>query len=75
MNDLKAPFCLLFEATTNYQSRVPTDTYLFKGVPHGLRRFGQLSESKRWDAVLDHAVKWSLSKPEAGDFKIKVHGP
>ncbi|TDZ14644.1 AB hydrolase superfamily protein [Colletotrichum orbiculare MAFF 240422] len=52
---------------------VPTDTHIFKGVPHGFRRFGdRLSESKHWDDVTDNGIKWALSKPSAtGEFVIR----
>ncbi|EGU84182.1 hypothetical protein FOPG_17316 [Fusarium oxysporum f. sp. conglutinans race 2 54008] len=57
------------------EAGVPTDTYLFQGVPHAFRRFGQLSQAKRWDAVMSHAIEWSLSQPKAQGFNIKTEGP
>ena len=55
---------------------VPTDVHLFKGVPHGFRRFGdKLSASKHYDEVLHNGIKWVLSQPEAvGAMKVQVHG-
>ncbi|KFY38642.1 hypothetical protein V494_04273 [Pseudogymnoascus sp. VKM F-4513 (FW-928)] len=55
------------------EAGVPTNTTLFKGVPHGFRRFGDaLSASKRWDNVIDEGIKWALSNPAATyDFDIK----
>ncbi|KAG7102408.1 AB hydrolase superfamily protein B1A11.02 like [Verticillium longisporum] len=57
------------------EAGVPTDTYVFEGVPHGFRRFGDLSQSKRWDSVLAHSVGWSLSQPKANEFLVKTEGP
>ncbi|KAK4447415.1 Alpha/Beta hydrolase protein [Podospora aff. communis PSN243] len=55
------------------ESGVPTDVHLFKGVPHGFRRFGeQLSECKRWDQVVERGILWALAGPEAGAFEIKT---
>lgn len=53
---------------------VPTDVTVFKGVPHGFRRFGDklASASKAWDDVTTNGIKWCLSNPGAGDFKIKT---
>lgn len=53
--------------------RVPTDINVFKGVPHGFRRFGDaLSASKSWDNVIDEGIKWALSNPVATqDFNVK----
>lgn len=53
--------------------RVPTDINVFKGVPHGFRRFGDaLSASKRWDNVIDEGIKWVLSNPAAtNSFDVK----
>ncbi|EME44346.1 hypothetical protein DOTSEDRAFT_44598 [Dothistroma septosporum NZE10] len=55
---------------------VPTDVHIFKGVPHGFRRFGdKLSASKDWDGVMHDGIRWALSQPEAVEtMKIKVHG-
>ncbi|KAH6670311.1 lipase [Plectosphaerella plurivora] len=57
------------------EAGVPTDTYLFEGVPHAFRRFGELSQSKRWDAAMVGSVKWALSQPAAGAFEVKTTGP
>ncbi|KFX99607.1 hypothetical protein O988_03752 [Pseudogymnoascus sp. VKM F-3808] len=53
---------------------VPTNISLFKGVPHGFRRFGdRLAASKRWDDVIDEGIRWALSNPTATkDFNVKV---
>lgn len=54
-------------------SRVPTNINIFRGVPHGFRRFGdKLSASKKWDNVIDEGIKWALSNPVAThQFEIK----
>ncbi|KAG5980917.1 hypothetical protein E4U55_003474 [Claviceps digitariae] len=57
------------------EAGVPTDTYVFPGLPHGFRRFAELSHSKRWDDILTHCVKWSLSNPEPGASVVKTEGP
>ncbi|KAJ4244177.1 hypothetical protein NW762_014558 [Fusarium torreyae] len=56
------------------EAGVPTDIHVFKGLPHGFRRFGdQLTESKRWDSVMEDGIRWALSKPEAsGKFEVKT---
>ncbi|SPJ85045.1 related to lipase/esterase [Fusarium torulosum] len=56
------------------ETGVPTDVHVFKGLPHGFRRFGdQLTESKRWDAVMENGIKWALSNPEpSAKFEIKL---
>lgn len=52
---------------------VPTDVSLFKGVPHGFRRFGdRLSESKHWDDVIVNGIRWALSEPAATAFEVKT---
>ncbi|KAH8429225.1 alpha/beta hydrolase [Aspergillus melleus] len=54
------------------ENGVPTDVNVFTGLPHGFRRHGTLSESKRWDAVMNRGIKWALSGPAAtGAFVIK----
>jgi acetyl esterase/lipase len=56
------------------EANVPTETRLFKGVPHGHRRFGDaLKASKHWDDCIEEGILWTLSKPEAtGKFEVKV---
>lgn len=57
----------------HWGKRVPTDVYIFRGVPHGFRRFGEkLSASTRWDKVMENGILWALQKPEkSGDLIIK----
>ncbi|KAI4945773.1 hypothetical protein J4E91_007686 [Alternaria rosae] len=56
------------------EANVPTSTMLFKGVPHGHRRFGKaLKASEHWDQCVDEGILWVLSKPEAtGKFEVRV---
>ncbi|RSM06608.1 hypothetical protein CDV31_009037 [Fusarium ambrosium] len=55
------------------EAGVPTDVHVFKGLPHGFRRFGeQLTESERWDKVMEEGIRWALSKPDPSwNFKIQ----
>ncbi|KAL2136179.1 hypothetical protein VTI74DRAFT_5057 [Chaetomium olivicolor] len=54
------------------ESGVPTDVHLFKGVPHGFRRFGEkLSASEKWDEVMENGIRWALwSHTEIPAFKV-----
>ncbi|KAJ4991675.1 hypothetical protein SVAN01_02790 [Stagonosporopsis vannaccii] len=56
------------------EENVPTEVRLFKGVPHGHRRFGKaLKASDHWDACVDEGILWALSKPQAtGKFEVKI---
>ncbi|OAL51449.1 alpha/beta-hydrolase [Pyrenochaeta sp. DS3sAY3a] len=56
------------------EANVPTEIRLFKGVPHGHRRFGKaLKASDHWDQAVDEGILWALSKPAAtGKFNVKV---
>ncbi|KAH7029590.1 Alpha/Beta hydrolase protein [Microdochium trichocladiopsis] len=49
------------------EAGVPTETYLFRGVPHGYRGFGEKLPiaSAHWDRVLHEGIKWVLSNPRA----------
>ncbi|KAK4120121.1 alpha/beta-hydrolase [Parathielavia appendiculata] len=48
------------------ESGVPTNVHLFKGVPHGFRRFGdKLSASKKWDEVMENGIRWALGSHTA----------
>ncbi|KIL85031.1 hypothetical protein FAVG1_11904 [Fusarium avenaceum] len=55
------------------EAGVPTDVHVFKGLPHGFRRYGeQLTESKRWDKVMEDGIRWALSNPKpSGKFEVK----
>lgn len=56
------------------EENVPTEIRLFKGVPHGHRRFGKaLKASDHWDECVDQGILWALSKPQAtGKFEVKL---
>lgn len=56
------------------EANVPTEIRLFKGVPHGHRRFGKaLKASEHWDQCVDEGILWVLSKPAAtGKFDVKL---
>lgn len=64
----------LLYAKTLAEANVPTEIRLFKGVPHGHRRFGKaLKASDDWDQCVDEGILWVLSKPTAtGKFDVKV---
>lgn len=63
----------IIETTDMNGNRVPTDIHVFKGLPHGFRRYGdQLTESKRWDRVMEEGITWALSNPEAKEFEAKT---
>jgi acetyl esterase/lipase len=59
------------------EAGVPTDVNLFKGLPHGARRFGSLLKAnEHWDQVHQQGILWALSKPEAtGKFVVNVKIP
>lgn len=43
---------------------MPTKVSVFKGMPHGFRRFGEkLSQCDRWDKVVVNGIRWTLSTP------------
>ncbi|KAJ5275279.1 hypothetical protein N7497_005892 [Penicillium chrysogenum] len=57
------------------ENGVPTNVNVFKGVPHGFRRFGErLSVCKQWDQTMEDGIRWALTKPSAsGEFIIREH--
>lgn len=56
------------------EANVPTEIRLFRGVPHGHRRFGNaLKASKDWDDTVEEGILWALKKPQAtGKFDVKL---
>lgn len=52
--------------------RVPTDTYVFSGLPHGFRETGKLEANEMWDRVMSNGITWALSEPSAGAWEIKT---
>ncbi|KAL4945768.1 hypothetical protein BDV06DRAFT_8919 [Aspergillus oleicola] len=56
------------------ENGVPTRTSVFKGVPHGFRRYGnRLSASEKWDETFTGGIKWALSEPTPEPFKIHAY--
>ncbi|KAJ5494443.1 hypothetical protein N7463_010530 [Penicillium fimorum] len=57
------------------ENGIPTNVNVFKGVPHGFRRFGErLSVCKQWDQIMEDGIRWALAKPStSGEFIIKEH--
>lgn len=54
------------------EAGVATDVNVFKGLPHGFRRFGEsLSKCKHWDRVMESGIVWALAEPKAEGFVIK----
>ncbi|KAH7113944.1 Alpha/Beta hydrolase protein [Dactylonectria estremocensis] len=55
------------------EAGVPTDIHIFKGLPHGFRRFGeQIKDSARWDRVMEGGIRWAISNPDAsGKFVVQ----
>ncbi|KAJ5098028.1 hypothetical protein N7532_005029 [Penicillium argentinense] len=61
-----------FYAQLLNENKVPTNVNVFRGVPHGFRRYGdRLSASKRWDEVMSDGISWALSHPAHDSFEIK----
>ncbi|CAK7203314.1 hypothetical protein SEUCBS139899_006045 [Sporothrix eucalyptigena] len=68
---------LLYAKLLSEKAGVPTDVHLYRGVPHGFRRYGpeKLSVSRAWDATMENGIAWALSKPTASNkFHVQVHG-
>lgn len=58
---------------TDRDDSIPTNVHVFKGLPHGFRRFGdQLSASKAWDDVMHGGIRWALSKPQSS-AELDIH--
>ncbi|KAJ5825861.1 hypothetical protein N7474_002999 [Penicillium riverlandense] len=58
------------------ENGVPTNVNVFRGVPHGFRRFGEkkLSVCTQWDQVMEDGIQWALAKPSAsGKFAIQTY--
>lgn len=64
----------LLYAKSLAEANVPTEIRLFRGVPHGHRRFGKaLKASEHWDQCVEEGIQWVLSKPTAtGKFDVKL---
>ncbi|KAH8690720.1 putative lipase [Talaromyces proteolyticus] len=57
------------------ENGVPTNINVFKGVPHGFRRFdNSLSASKDYDRIMEEGIKWALTNPAAtGQFVVNEY--
>lgn len=68
---------LLYAKLLAEKGGVPTNVHLYRGVPHGFRRYGpdKLSVSRDWDATMEDGIAWALKKPTATNkFDVIVHG-
>jgi acetyl esterase/lipase len=64
-------FVALVVHSANRAFRVPTKTNVFRGVPHGFRRYGDaLSVSKKWDETVVEGIQFALGNPQPGPFEI-----
>ncbi|KAK5049530.1 hypothetical protein LTR84_004459 [Exophiala bonariae] len=65
----------LFYAKLLADNDVPIQISMFKGVPHGFRRFSdRLPVTKDWDRVMEEGILWALSSPTASKgFEIKTY--
>ncbi|OJJ81308.1 alpha/beta hydrolase [Aspergillus glaucus CBS 516.65] len=62
----------LFYGKLLSENGIPTNVHVFRGVPHGFRRYGgKLSASKKWDEVMSNGIAWALANPVPGPFEIK----
>ncbi|KAJ5650393.1 uncharacterized protein N7484_004116 [Penicillium longicatenatum] len=64
----------LFYAKLLNDNGVPTDVTVYRGVPHGFRRYGNALEraSKKWDEVMSDGISWALGNPAAGPWEVKT---
>ncbi|OQU96052.1 hypothetical protein CLAIMM_02189 [Cladophialophora immunda] len=51
---------------------VPTQVYVFPGLPHGFRRFDTLKASARWDEVIVEGIQWCLSDNVENSTKVEL---
>jgi hypothetical protein len=60
--------------SADVRDRVPTDVTVYRGVPHGFRRYGNALEraSKKWDEVMSDGISWAMSNPAAGPWEVKT---
>ncbi|ERT00256.1 hypothetical protein HMPREF1624_03627 [Sporothrix schenckii ATCC 58251] len=68
---------LLYAKLLAEKAGVPTNVHLYRGVPHGFRRYGPdwLSVSRDWDATMEDGIAWALKIPTATNtLDIIVHG-
>ena len=65
-------FVYLASAFTDVGCRVPTQVHLYKGLPHGFRKFGILSAAKAWDNTMEKGILWALSNPQPTTGEVEV---
>ena len=67
------PYTSNVEVYLHFVTSVPTDINLFKGLPHGFRRYGTLTEAARWDKVMEDGIRWAIKKPSPSyEFNVKL---
>ncbi|KAK2792380.1 hypothetical protein FQN52_003315 [Onygenales sp. PD_12] len=56
------------------EAGVPTKVDVFRGLPHGFRRYGpeKIPLCNRWDEVVVEGIQYALSNPVAGKFQIRA---
>ncbi|KAK2768894.1 hypothetical protein FQN53_006241 [Emmonsiellopsis sp. PD_33] len=56
------------------EAGVPTKVDVFRGLPHGFRRYGpeKIPLCNRWDEVVVEGIQYALSNPVAGGFEIRA---
>ncbi|KAJ5638506.1 hypothetical protein N7528_000896 [Penicillium herquei] len=64
----------LYYAKLLNENGVPTDVTVFRGLPHGYRRFGKGLDRacKKWDESVNYGISWILNNPKVGAFEIKT---
>ncbi|KAJ6024174.1 hypothetical protein N7540_004971 [Penicillium herquei] len=64
----------LYYAKLLSENGVPTNVTVFRGLPHGYRRFGKGLDRacKKWDESVNEGISWILTNPEVGTFEIKT---
>jgi hypothetical protein len=55
------------------QNRVPVQTHVFPGLPHGFRRFVTLPSSTELDLLLAKSILWCLSDDATSHLEVH-HG-
>ncbi|OAA68638.1 Alpha/beta hydrolase fold-3 [Niveomyces insectorum RCEF 264] len=54
---------------------IPTKVHVFKGLPHGFRRFTELPSTSRFDGLLEECIRWGFENGvetrQSTDWKIE----